>query len=418
MDRTIQPSYRPVDSIEFISPNERKIGNYFSLFHLKEVPNDTCRIDFYFDAGKCLGQRGIPSFINGLLLSGTNEMTSHDIQEAINSRGGFFSSGVSMENATLTIHCLREKAVELVDIITQAIKEVEFFQNEVDEYIADQKQKYLIGLEKVGFLAQKTFQERMFYSESNYGTTLSLEDFQKCTREDLLQFHRDHYLHGLTKIAVVGNLNDEELDSILDSCTQLISERETHYPNSISNDAGEFYQSKDGALQTAVRIGTQLFNKRHDDYLDFLILNTVLGDYFGSRLMRNIREDKGYTYGIGSAIVELKNTGYFVIGTEVGKDVRKEALSEIRKEIEALHEILIPTNELELVKNYMLGQLLKSADGPYAMMDLFLSANINGMDLEVYNQAIERVQNITPERLRQLANQYLQWEDLSIISAG
>src|SRR5690606_21921235 len=156
----------------------------------------------------------------------------------------------------------------------------------------------------------------------------------------------------------------------------------------------------------------------HPDYLDFLVLNTILGDYFGSRLMANIREDKGYTYGIGSMVAETDDTGYFLIATEVRKDVREDTLNEIRFEINRLQNELVSTTELELVQNYMLGQLLKSADGAYAMTDLFLSAEIHGKGLGFYNEAILAIRAITPERIQELARKYLNWEDMTIVGVG
>ena len=161
-----------------------------------------------------------------------------------------------------------------------------------------------------------------------------------------------------------------------------------------------------------------MFNKAHADYPDFLVLNTILGDYFGSRLMSNIREDKGYTYGIGSMVAELHETGYFVIGTEVGTDVRENTLHEIQEELKQLQNSLVELEELELVKNYMLGQLLKSADGPYNMTDLYLGLEPYGLSMEFYNRCIESIQQITPERIQELANIYLNWEDMTVVSAG
>src|SRR5690606_27837795 len=128
---------------------------------------------------------------------------------------------------------------------------------------------------------------------------------------------------------------------------------------------------------------------------------------FGSRLMSNIREDKGYTYGIGTLVSELQETGYFMIATEVGKDVKDATLKEIRYEMERLKTELVPKEELELVKNYLLGQLLKSADGPYSMMDLYLSVEIQDLELDFYNEAISKIQTITSERILQLSNKYL-----------
>ena len=134
--------------------------------------------------------------------------------------------------------------------------------------------------------------------------------------------------------------------------------------------------------------------------------------------MSNIREDKGYTYGIGSMVAEYNNIGYFMIATEVGRDVKDATIQEIKFEIERLQTELIDAQELELIKNYLLGQLLKSADGPYSMMDLYLGAELHGLDFEFYNKAIEELHTITPERIRELAQQYLKWDDMTIVSVG
>jgi hypothetical protein len=134
--------------------------------------------------------------------------------------------------------------------------------------------------------------------------------------------------------------------------------------------------------------------------------------------MKNIREDKGYTYGIGSYVNEMKMNGYFVIGTEVGKDVCEAAISEIKKEIELLQTDLVREEELSLVRNYLLGQTLKSADGPYALTDLFLSVDSQGLQLNFYNDFIHTLKTITPEILRELAQKYLNWDSMTIVIAG
>jgi zinc protease len=165
-------------------------------------------------------------------------------------------------------------------------------------------------------------------------------------------------------------------------------------------------------------MGRFLFPKSHPDYIDFQVLNTILGDYFGSRLMSNIREDKGYTYGIGSGMMDMNQTGYFVIVTEVGKEVLDLTLNEIKFEMERLQTELVSDDELDLVKNYMLGQLLKSADGPYAMLDMYNSVDMYDLTLSFYDEAIQKVKHISPTRIQELAKQYLNFEDFLIITAG
>lgn len=418
INRTIPPALKAIDHIEFIAPKKYKISSFANLYHMKDVPDETCRFDLYFDAGKCRGLKGVPNFVNGLLLSGTNKKSSIQIHEEINGKGGFFESGVSIENAVISIYCLREHFETIFETIIDAIKNVAFIEKEVNEYLNDSKQKLKINLEKMSYLAQVEFQEALFQSNEFYANTLKLEDFNEITSVQLKEFHAEYYLKGLSKVVVVGNLEENIIDKMIAETTEIALQSEKTFETVIENVKGEKYDEKNDAIQTAIRLGRILFNKKHPDYLDFLVLNTILGDYFGSRLMTNIREDKGYTYGIGSMLAEVNHFGYFIIATEVRKDVQANTLNEVKFEFNRLQNELVSEDELELVKNYMLGQLLKSADGAYAMTDLFLSAEAQGKDLEFYNDALHAVRSITSERIKELANRYLNWEDFTVISVG
>ena len=418
LDRTLAPSLNAIDKIDFVAPKKYAINAYTDLYHMQSVPNETARIDLYFDAGKCRGSQGIPAMVNGLLLSGTDKKSSMEIHETINGLGGFFESGTSVENSVITTYCLRENLAEIFETLIDAVEHLAFHEKEVKEFLADRKQRHSINLEKVSFLAQRLFQQHLFASDINYASVTELEDFDSVKRENLIDFHKKYYLNGLSRVVVVADVDDIVISNIINRCIPFALNSPLTHIDTLQNTPGQFIYEKEGAMQTAIRVGRMLFNKKHENYLDFLILHTILGDYFGSRLMSNIREDKGYTYGIGTALPELKEVGYFLTATEVRKDVRDATLKEIKYEFECLQNDLVPQGEVELVKNYMLGQLLKSADGPYAMTDLFLSAELQDKGLDFYNDALAAIHAITPERIQELARQYLKWEDMTIVAAG
>jgi predicted Zn-dependent peptidase len=181
---------------------------------------------------------------------------------------------------------------------------------------------------------------------------------------------------------------------------------------------GKFLIEKQDALQSAIRIGKMLFNKSHSDYIGMLVLNTVFGGYFGSRLMSNIREDKGYTYGIGSAVVSFLHAGYFTISSEVGTEVTQSAIKEIYYELERIQSELISNSELTRVRNYMLGAFLRSIDGPFALADRFKAIYFYGLDYEYYDRYIETIKTITPAELRNLANKYLRKDEMIELVVG
>jgi predicted Zn-dependent peptidase len=417
LNRTLQPELKSIDKIDFVTPRQFDIAANTKLYFMKDVSDETSRLDLYFAAGTVLAKPVISSLVNGLLLSGTPTKSSIQINEEIDALGGFYESNVSHENAVVSIYALRENLLPVLRIVVDAIANVAFFDSEVKELISDRKQRFLVNMEKVSFLAQRQFHERIF-ANSTYGTLVQVADFDNISNRELKDFYNDNYLKGLQKVVVVGNIEQDRIDEIIDVVGTWAKPQKTIFPTQFSNIKGMSHLVKDGALQTAIRVGRILFNKTHPDYCDFTVLNTILGDYFGSRLMSNIREDKGYTYGIGTLLGELHETGYFLIATEVGKDVKDATLSEIKNEITRLQKELVGTEELLLVKNYMIGQLLKSADGPYALTDLFLGVETFGLTFDFYNKSIDAINNITPERIQELAIKYLKWEDMTVVSAG
>src|SRR5690606_38936793 len=153
------------------------------------------------------------------------------------------------------------------------------------------------------------------------------------------------------------------------------------HPVLFQDAAGLAYEEKENALQSAIRLGARTISRTHADYPALQFVNTLLGGFFGSRLMRNIREEKGYTYSIGSAVATLKHTGFLTIATEVGVDVTNATLVEIEKEINLLKTALATHEEIELVKTYMEGSMLGSLESIFSHADKFKSVLLNDMGL-------------------------------------
>jgi zinc protease len=417
INRSKAPNLQEIDQIAFVTPTIHQLNGVAKLFHMSAVSDETSRIDLYFDAGTAKGDRALSSFVNGMLLSGSDRLSAIEIQAQIDALGGFYETGISQETSIVSIYALKQHLVSILEIIVHALNELSFTEHEVSELLNDRRQKFKVNMEKVSFVAQREFQHLLF-TNSVYGRISEETDFESMEPEGLRGFFMQHYLNGLFKVVVVGDIDSKDIQKVISLTNKWAKYEENVYEKTLENAKGVRHVEKKGALQSAIRVGRILFNKTHQDYLDFLVLNTILGDYFGSRLMSNIREDKGYTYGIGSMVAELHETGYFLIATEVGTEVRDAALSEIQHEMKRLQNEPVEEEELALVKNYMLGQLLKSADGPYAMTDLYLSVEPYGLDLDFYNKAIDSLRAITPLRIQELAKHYLNWNDMTVVVAG
>lgn len=417
LDRTIAPLLNEIDEVKFIYPKKITINDNVNLFWINDVPNSTSRIDFYFDAGTIRSKSLIASLTAGMLFSGTNEKDATTFHNLLDAVGAYYDVGVTHEHAVVTFYGLNEQIIHIFKIFEEAMEHVVFPQSEFEDIINERKQKLQVSLEKVGVLAQREFQKTLF-GQSDYGRFANLEDFDDVSRIELIDFFEQFYKKGLTKVVLVGDIIETDVNYIINQSKKWSVKHEIKFESTFSNKPERIHLEKKDALQTAVRVGKILFNKEHEDYISFTILNTILGDYFGSRLMKNIREDKGYTYGIGSFVSELNNAGYFIIATEVGKEFTQNTIDEIRKEIETLQTDLIEDSELDLVRSYLLGQILKSADGPYATMDLFLSVESHRLDMEFYNRYIQKIRTIQSIELRDIAKKYLSWDSLTVITAG
>jgi len=417
LNRKQIPTLGELNEISFVTPQKIKINDKVNLYWMKDVPNATSRIDFYFDAGTAKSSSILSYLTSGLLLSGNSTKNATQIHNELDNLGAYFDIGLGFESSIVTFYALNEQLPEVVKLFIETINSATFPQHEIDELINDKKQKLQINSEKVNFLAQRKFQQLIFDGTA-YGKVVELSDFDGIQRKDIVNYFEKNYKKGLFKVNLVGDFDKETVQEIADTIAPWAKSENINFEANFKNKIEKAIVKKEQAIQTAIRIGKTLFNKNHPDYLGFVFMNTILGDFFGSRLMKNIREDKGYTYGIGSYINETKNSGYFVIGTEVGKDVCEATIKEIKFEIERLQNELITENELKLVQNYLLGQTLKSADGPYALMDLFLSVERHQLDLDFYNEFIHKIKTITREEIRDLAIKHLDWNSFTIVTAG
>jgi zinc protease len=181
---------------------------------------------------------------------------------------------------------------------------------------------------------------------------------------------------------------------------------------------GRHIVHKQGAVQSSIMIGKRTINKNHHDFLGLSILNTILGGYFGSRLMANLREKNALTYGIYSSLSSLLQTGSFTISANLNTSMIEKAIRQIYKEIEILQQKLVPAKEFEMVKNYLSGEMLRAFDGPMAVSEIFLDVLPYGLDLGYYQKYFDTLKTIKSETIRDLANKYFEKQSFVEVIAG
>ena len=420
LDRISIPPFGKISSINLLEPSVHHLDNGLPVFVVNAGVQDVLKIELVFNGGTATADKKlVASAASKLLTEGTKRHSAMELAEAVDFYGAHLEAEVGHDESSLCLYTLTKHLNKTVNTLAEVYSEPIFPEREVETHLLKSKQEMLVNEEKVGYLGAKAFSGALFGLDHPYGRSANKEDYDAIGRQDLVQFHSDFIQNRIKHIMVSGKLSDTTIQSLNEFFGQ--EKRASIAENSMeigSINPSILHVEKADSVQNSIRIGRVLFNRTHADYVGMQILATVLGGYFGSRLMANIREDKGYTYGIGAGLVSLKNSGYLSISTEVGSDVCSSAIGEIYIELERLRKEPISIHELELVQNYMLGSILKSIDGPFQIADKWKSYLRYGLGSDSHHNLIRQIQNITPERLRDLANTYLQRKDLIQVTAG
>ncbi len=379
------------------------------------------QIDFTFNAGEINSLIPlIAPATNTMLEEGANNMSAQQLSEKLDFYGIIYSLFCSYDKAGLSLFCLNRYLENAIELAADMLLTPSFDKKELATVIGKQRNEYLISREVVSVLARESFFSTVFGPGHPYGKRRELKDFDNITSEQLKSFHSDFYVPDSLYIAVAGKIN-KNTESLINRHFGATKRKEDVFPGpeyGRESTVKRSHTEKNSAVQTAIRIGSATIDKRHPDYPGLKVVNTILGGYFGSRLMNNLREEKGYTYGIGSILYSTQLTGIKVISTEVNQTNTREAIDEILKEITILGKEPVKKEELEIVRNYMLGNILRSLDGPFALIDNFKSLHEFGLDND-YNYILEKkIKSIGADEIMELVNTYYNIDDLTIITAG
>ena len=422
LQRKQAPEFRAIDNITLLHPEHTKLDNGCNIYCFNSGDAELVRIEWVFGNLRFNPAKPLLNVaVNTMLGDGTKTRTAAQIADTIDFYGAFFQAEYGYDNSEVTLFSLNKHLPSTLPIIKDILTNATFPEKEMETYIRNQQQKLQVSLQKNDVVARRNFNKAM-YGDTIYGFAGVADDFKTLHREDMLSHYSEMYQPSNCTILIAGKIEPETLSLIKEifgqEWTGSTQKADTTQPEIQHSTEHFYFIEKPDALQSAIRMGMPLINRTHPDFPSLQVLNTVLGGYFGSRLMANIREDKGYTYGIGSGMSSLKHAGALFIATEVGADVCKAAITEIEKEINILKTDLIPDEELSLVKNYMLGSLLGSLENVFSHADKFKSIHFAGLGYEYYDRYAKIIKTITSTDLLTLANKYLDFDGFYKVIVG
>lgn len=421
LDRKTPPIFQEIKTINVIPAKEQLLKNKLLLVYINAGTEKVLKIELIFDSGIIDAPSPAVAHATAYMLDkGTSKYSANELATKFDSLGAYIGAEVSYEKTILTVYALSRNVEEVIKLLLEVVTDVVFSEQELKTYVNNQRQKMKVNLERVSYVAKKRFPALIYGKDHPYAATTELEDYDELTLADIQAYYSTNFLTEQTRLQVAGDVNQGVLNLLISSFGQLKLKAavENEFIPSDLPEAKKLKIEKKNAVQCAIRIGKPLFNRSHPDYVKMQMVSTILGGYFGSRLMANIREDKGYTYGIGSAVVPLRNTGYFFLTTEVGVDVCDAALKEIYFEINRLQTEEVNDQELKLVKNYVLGSFLKSVDGPFAQMDKYQLVKDSKLTYQYFDDYIATIKSMTKEDVIRLSKAYLAIDSLSELVVG
>lgn len=422
LDRTQPPAFQTIRHVAMPVARAYTLDNGLPLLLINAGEQPVVRLEVIFRAGAWHETvPGAAQFAIRMLNEGTLRRTAAQLSEAFDQYGAFTEFSPGNDRSSLTVYCLARHLPALLPVLHEVLHEPAFPENELETQKSIARQTLKVNLEKTAFVATQRFKARVFGPSHPYGRSQQDEVIAALSRDVIVGFYEKHLSGQPFTIFLSGRVSEAEVKLLNEAFGKENRVIQTPIPPAhpvrVTNHTPELVERPD-SVQSSVRVGKRLFNRRHPDYFRFLVLNEVLGGYFGSRLMKNIREDKGFTYGIHSSHTSLAHEGYFAIGTDVKKENTVQTLDEIRKEIEILQTELVPTDELETVRNYMLGAFVGSLNTPFEIADRLKTIYFDDLPADFYETYVEHLRDVTASDVLETARQYLALDSLQEVVVG
>ena len=423
MDRTIQPEIQPLKNFHIQTPVRTTLPNGIPLTVINAGEQEVVRMDVLFSGGRWQQSQKLQAlFTNRMLREGTTKYTAATIAEKLDYYGSWLELSSSSEYAYITVYSLNKYLAKTLEVVESMIKEPLFPQKELQTILDTNIQQYLVNTSKVDFLAHRSLLKSLYGEQHPCGKIVMEEDYHTITPEVLREFYEQHYHSGNCSIFLSGKVTDDIISRVTDIFGIPFGQYQLQMPKLSFPFAAipekRIFTEREDAMQSAVKMGCTTITREHPDYPKLRVLMTLFGGYFGSRLMSNIREDKGYTYGISAGVVFYPDSGLLIVSTETDNEYVEPLIQEVYHEIDRLHQDPVSAEELRMVRNYMLGEMCRSYESPFSLSDAWIFIATSGLKDDYFARSLQAVNEITPAEIQDLAQRYLCKETLKEVIAG
>lgn len=417
------PRIEPVIIDNMALPVNTVMPNKAMLYTLQGCDSNIVRLELLFKGGYAVQSMPLQAtFVNRMLREGAGGFSSDEISRKLDYYGAWIESYSSQNCNHLTLYCLRKHFEPLLELLLAMVTAPSFPEENLETIRRSGKAAFEVNSKKVDSVAQRYFEQMLWGENHPLGHIVKAADYDNITRESLLEYYNKVYKSSNLSIFLSGDVDcylKEKVISILGTCEWGSNVScETLFVAAPSSLLEQRRIELEGALQSAVKIGFMAMDVSDSDFHIFRFLTVLLGGYFGSRLMSNIREENGYTYHIWAEVDAYGERNAFMISSEVANEYVEPCIKEIYNEIERLCNEPITAEEVEHVRNYILGEMCRECEGLTAKSEVFVNAWLSGESFESVNEYLEVVKTVSAEDLNRVARRFFSIDNMIEVVVG
>lgn len=420
LDRSIAPAAYPVDKILFPTPNQFTLANGIQVWVVSAGEQEVFKFELSTKAGAIHSSlAGLAGMTASLMKRGTSTHSAQAINQDFDFFGAFWDIQAGLDHGTFTVYGLNKHFESLIPIVAEILQDAIFPADEVEKEIEIERQKTKLNWEKTSYSASQKFRAQIFPNDP-YGRFTLADDFDCLDQKVIVQQFEATWKTQQPVIFLSGKISEEQIKFLDQTLGQISFSSPVIYIPTLQPAPKplKIREEKEGSVQSSIRFGLPAISRAHPDYFNFSLMNTVLGGYFGSRLQKNIREDKGFTYGISSSLAPYPRGGYWVVGTDVNGENVNATLAEIKKEITILQNDLVSEEELDIVKNYLMGSFTGELTQAFDIAEKVRVIQLDGLAPDYYDQFQDHIQNIQAQDIRDMAAKYLNLDQMHEVIVG
>jgi zinc protease len=418
LDRKLAPSFQKTLSLILPEPIQVPLSSGSYVWYTEGIKQNIVKVEVVFTAGKW-GEPvpGLSHFTSMMLEKGTAGKTSAELAEALDRYGANLEINPGFDFVSISLYSLKSKLKEIFPVFLELITEPRFPEKEWVQMREIFLQNLKVNQEKTGYVASKLIRQNIFGPAHPYGSSIEEVDVMAIRPDQFHAFFTTSF--ALHSAYLVGSLDATDLEVIRRGLNSL-PRREPVVSYGPAVSAAPFAQrvTRGDRLQASVRLGKRSVLKTDFDYPAVLLATHVLGGFFGSRLMKNIREEKGLTYGISASLNTLQRDSLFIIGADVNRENVSVVIDEVKKELLELGSVVVPEQELLLAKNHFIGSLQTDLANPFSVGERIKTIHLNGLPGDYYQHLLLRIDGLTSDGIQQATEKHLNREMLFEVAVG